>query len=150
VERIIGVFPLNEQHVIRVRFAKAFRYIVAQRLIPKTGGGRMAAIEILISTLRSREYVEKGESEGKTLVDCMRDGTLEGMQHFDSVLEKLIRSGELDIDTGLTYATNPGNLRLILSDLLDPVAGGKSAAERQKASGKPKAGGETELEITRL
>jgi twitching motility protein PilT len=145
VERIIGVFPLNEQHVIRTRFAKAFRYIVSQRLIPRKGGGRVAAIEILLSTLRTREYVEKGEQEGKTLIDAMRDGVLDGMQHFDTVIEKMIRDGVLEIETGLAYSTNAGNLRLSLSDLLDGV-------EREKPAqpAKPKAPGAPELEIERL
>ncbi|HWP85168.1 MAG TPA: PilT/PilU family type 4a pilus ATPase [Terriglobia bacterium] len=147
VERIIGVFPLSEQHIIRTRFAKAFRYIVSQRLLPKKGGGRVAAIEILISTMRTREYVEKGESEGKTLVDAMRDGALEGMQHFDMVIEQMIRNGVIDLDTGLSYATNAGNLRLQLRDLLEgDSAGAAVPAEAPKA----KPGGDTELEITRL
>ena len=119
VERIVGVFPLNEQHTIRARFAKAFRYIISQRLIPRKGGGRVAAIEILISTMRTREYVEKGEQEGKSLVDAMRDGSLDGMQDFDGVIEQLIRDGVLELETGLGYATNPGNLRLTLSDYID-------------------------------
>jgi twitching motility protein PilT len=64
VERIVGVFPLAEQHTLRNRLAKSFRYIVSQRLIPrKDGSGRIAAIEILKSTLRTRDYVEKGEGE---------------------------------------------------------------------------------------
>jgi twitching motility protein PilT len=92
VERIVGVFPLSEQHTIRNRLAKSFRYIVSQRLIPrKDGSGRVAAIEILKSTLRIREYVEKGEGEGKTLLDAMRVGTTEGMQHFDGEIEKFAR-----------------------------------------------------------
>src|SRR5262245_41514280 len=64
VERIIGVFPKNEEHVIRTRIAQSFRYIVSQRLIPRADGkGRVAAIEILKSTVRTRDYIEKGESE---------------------------------------------------------------------------------------
>ncbi len=145
VERIIGVFPLNEQQVIRTRFAKAFRYIVSQRLIPKKGGGRVAAIEILIATLRTREYVEKGEREGKSLVDAMRDGTLDGMQHYDMVIEKMIRDGVLELETGLAYSTNAGNLRLSLSDLLDGVEREPSAKP-----GRPKVPGGPELEIERL
>src|SRR3989454_6657358 len=67
VERIIGAFSLGDQQVIRSRLAKAFRYIISQRLLPrKDGSGRAAAIEVLKSTLRTREYVEKGEGEGKT------------------------------------------------------------------------------------
>jgi twitching motility protein PilT len=118
VERIVGVFPMSEQHTIRNRLAKSFRYIVSQRLVPrKDGAGRVAVIEILKSTLRTREYVEKGENDGKTLLDAMRVGEQEGMQHFDGNIERLIREGVIDVDTGLAYATNPGNLQLELSDL---------------------------------
>jgi len=121
VERIAGVFPLAEQHVIRNRLAKSFRYIVSQRLIPlKNGNGRVAALEILKATLRTREYVEKGETEGKTLLDAMRVGTTEGMQHFDGEIEKLIRAGTIDLETGMAYATNSGNLRLELADFAAP------------------------------
>ena len=121
VERVVGVFPLAEQHAIRNRLAKSFRYIVSQRLIPrKDGSGRVAAIEILKSTLRTREYVEKGEAEGKTLLDAMRVGDNEGMQHFDGEIDKLIRTGTIDLETGFGYATNPGNLRLELADFTPP------------------------------
>ncbi len=84
VERICGVFPLAEQPTIRNRFSKSFRFIVSQRLLPRLSGGRVAAFEILKSTLRTREYMEKGEGEGKTLIDAMRDGGLDGMQHTDA------------------------------------------------------------------
>ena len=122
MERIVGVFPLAEQHAIRNRLGKSFRYIVSQRLIPRKEGGRVAAIEILKSTLRTREYVEEGEGEGKTLLDAMRVGQAEGMQHFDGEIEKLIRAGTIDFETGLGYATNPGNLRLELADFTPPPA----------------------------
>ena len=82
----------------------------------KDGNGRIAAVEILKSTLRTREYVEKGEGEGKTLLDAMRVGGNEGMQHFDGEIEKLIRAGTIHYDTGMAYATNAGNLRLELAD----------------------------------
>src|SRR6202030_3467202 len=118
VERIVGAFPMAEQHTLRNRMAKSFRYIISQRLIPrKDGTGRIAVIEILKSTLRTREYVEKGESDGKTLLDAMRVGEQDGMQHFDGNIERLIREGIIEMDTGLAYATNPGNLQLEMSDL---------------------------------
>ena len=118
VERIVGAFPMAEQHTLRNRLAKSFRYIISQRLIPrKDGTGRIAVIEILKSTLRTREYVEKGESDGKTLLDAMRVGEQDGMQHFDGNIERLIREGVIEMDTGLAYATNPGNLQLEMSDL---------------------------------
>jgi len=120
VERIIGTFPIAEQHVIRQRLSRSFRYILSQRLLPrKDKGGRVAAIEVLKSTMRTREYLEKGEHEGKSLLDAMRDGDLDGMQCFDGVIENLIREDVVDIETGLNYATNPGNLRLNIVDLID-------------------------------
>jgi len=123
VERILGAFPMDEQHTLRNRLAKSFRYIISQRLIPrKDGAGRIAAIEILKSTLRTRDYVEKGEGEGKTLLDAMRVGDQEGMQHFDGEIEKLIREGIIDLETGLAYATNSSNLQLELADLASPQA----------------------------
>jgi twitching motility protein PilT len=108
--------------------AKSFRYIISQRLIPLKGGaGRVAALEILKSTLRTREYVEKGEAEGKTLLDSMRVGTTEGMQHFDGEIEKLIRAGTIEFETGMAYATNAGNLRLELADFASPAAATSSS-----------------------
>ena len=118
VDRIIGVFPKNEERVIRTRIAQSFRYIVSQRLIPRGDGkGRVAAIEILKSTMRTREYIEKGESEGKSLVDAMEQGDQDGMQTFDGVIEKMIRTGVLSREAALPYATNANNLLLRLTDL---------------------------------
>jgi twitching motility protein PilT len=146
VERIIGVFPLAEQQAIRNRFAKSFRYIVSQRLLPRKGGvGRVAAIEILKSSMRTREYLDKGEVEGKSLLDAMRDGDTEGMQHFDGEIEKLIRADMIDYEAAMAYATNPGNLRLLLSDLgldLPPIPPEKVAPRV-----KPTKDEDSELEI---
>jgi twitching motility protein PilT len=124
VDRIIGVFPQNEEHVIRTRVAQSFRYIISQRLIPKADGtGRVAAVEILKSTMRTREYIENGESEGKSLINAMEEGDLEGMQTFDAVIEQMIRQGVVTRETALPYATNANNLLLRLSD-----TGGKPVA----------------------
>src|SRR5918999_5123983 len=118
VDRIIGVFPKNEEHVIRNRIAQAFRYIVSQRLIPRAdGAGRVAAIEILKSTSRTKEYIEKGEKEGKSLIDAMEQGDQEGMQTFDSVIEQMVRSGVLTAEGALPYATNANNLLLRLGEM---------------------------------
>src|SRR5438876_5882164 len=118
VERIIGVFPKNEEKIIRTRLAQSFRYIVSQRLIPRPDGkGRVAAIEILKSTRRTREYIERGETEGKSLLDAMDQGSLEGMQTFDGQIENMINSGVVTKEDGLAYASNQGNLLLRLGEL---------------------------------
>ena len=115
IDRIVGVFPKNDERQIRTRFAQSFRWIVSQRLVPKIGGGRVAVCEILRATARTRGYVRDGEKEGKSLLDAMEDGALDGMQSFDSELKRLIESGAVDTQTGLSYATNEPNLRLKLA-----------------------------------
>jgi twitching motility protein PilT len=118
VDRIIGVFPKNEERVIRTRLAQSFRYIISQRLIPRANGqGRIAAIEILKSTLRTKDYIERGESEGKSLMDAMEQGDQDGMQTFDGVIENYIRKGVVTLDAAMPYATNQNNLLLRLGDL---------------------------------
>jgi twitching motility protein PilT len=120
VERIIGEFPITDQGAVRNRLAASFRYIVSQRLMPrKDGTGRVAAIEILKSTMRTREYILKGEGDGRSLVDAMDDGDIEGMQHFDQILERYVREGIISHQVAITYSTNAGNLQLALSDLPD-------------------------------
>jgi len=117
IDRIIGVFPKVEEAAIRTRLSQSFRRIISQRLMPKIGGGRTAAIEILVSNSRTREYIEKGEKDGRSIVDAMNDGEMEGMQTFDKELEKMIRGGIVKREIALAYATNANNLTLAISDL---------------------------------
>jgi twitching motility protein PilT len=114
IERIVGVFPRNEERQVRTRFAQAFKWVVSQRLIPKKGSGRAAVCEVLRSNSRTREYVQEGEREGKSILDAMEDGSLEGMQTFDRELERLIGMGVVDRELALSYATNRTNLLLRL------------------------------------
>src|ERR1043166_7218041 len=115
VDRIIGLYPKNEEPVIRTRLAQTFRYIVSQRLIPRADmRGRIAAVEILQSTPRTREYIENGEAEGKSLLDAMRDGKLDGMQDFDTVIRDFIENNVITVEDGLGFATNQNNLLLEL------------------------------------
>jgi len=115
VDRIIGLYPKNEEPVIRTRLAQTFRYIVSQRLIPRADQrGRIAAVEILRSSPRTREYIEAGEADGKSLLDAMKDGKLDGMQDFDSVIRNFIERGVVSLEDGLAFATNQNNLLLEL------------------------------------
>jgi twitching motility protein PilT len=125
VDRIVGVFPKNEERQVRTRFSQSFRWIVCQRLVPKKGGGRVAVLEVLRSNSRTKEYIQEGEREGKSLLDAMTDGVLEGMQSFDYELERLIGAGVLDRETALSYATNRTNLLL----RLETQGSGSTAAE---------------------
>ncbi len=108
VDRIVASSSLEEQQNLRQRFAKSFRYIVCQRLLPKTDrSGRVPVAEILKANARTRECIEKGDRDGKTLLDAMKAGSSEGMQHFDGEIAQLVRDRIVDLETGLSYASNP-------------------------------------------
>src|SRR3954469_18532644 len=118
IDRIIGLYPKNEEKIIRTRLAQTFRYIISQRLIPRADGrGRVAAVEILRSNPRTREYIEKGETDGKTLLDAIRDGELDGMQDFDTVIKNMVEQKLITMEDGLSFATNQNNLLLQLKGL---------------------------------
>jgi len=125
VDRIVGVFPKEQEQQVRTRFAQSFRYVISQRLVPKIGGGRKAVLELLKSTMRTRDYILKGENEGRSLADAMHDGSVDGMQTFDDELEKLWNEGIVSKETALVYATNPTNLALRLTD--EPESAKKKA-----------------------
>jgi len=108
VERIVSSFSAVEQPLARDRFAKTFRYIICQRLLPKPDrSGRIAVVEILKSNPRTRECIEEGERDGKTLLDAIKTGASEGMQHFDGEIARLVRDRVVDLETGLSFASNP-------------------------------------------
>ncbi len=111
IERVVGSFAPGDQPIVRERFAKSFRYIVCQRLMPKTDrSGRVAAFEILKANARTRECIEKGERENKSLLEAIKAGTAEGMQHFDGDIARLVKDQVIDFETGLSFATNPSVL----------------------------------------
>lgn len=108
VERVVGTFLPEEQRIARERLARTFRYIICQRLVPKADrSGRVAVIEILKSNPRTRECIEKGERDGKTLLDAIKAGASEGMQHFDGEIAQLVRDRVVDLEVGLSLASNP-------------------------------------------
>jgi twitching motility protein PilT len=108
VDRIVTSFSPNEQQSARERFSKSFRWIICQRLLPKTDrSGRVPIAEILKSNPRTRECIEKGERDGKTLLDAMKSGSAEGMQYFDGEIGQLVRNRVIELETGISFASNP-------------------------------------------
>jgi Tfp pilus assembly ATPase PilU len=130
---------------------------VSQRLVPKASGGRLAVCEILRSNSRTREYIQEGEREGKSLNDAIEDGVLEGMQSFDGELYRLILAGTVDREVALSYATNRTNLQLRLdtqagAEKVEPVKSGTGsfraagpAGGRRAAGPKPESDGLEDL-----
>jgi twitching motility protein PilT len=115
VERLVSAFAFGEQAAVRGRLAKTLRYVVSQRLIPRTDrSGRLAVVEILNSNPRVRDCVEHGDGSSPSLLQIMKAGGADGMQHFDGEIEKLVRAGVIDEDAALTYATDRQSLQLAL------------------------------------
>jgi len=111
VERVVSSFAPGEQQSVRERLAKSFRYIICQRLLSKTDrSGRVPMFEILKANARTRECIEKGEREDKTLLDAIKAGSSEGMQHFDGEIASLVRDRVVDLETGISCASNPAVL----------------------------------------
>ena len=127
IDRIIGVFPKNEEPAIRRRLASAVKFIASQRLIPKKGGGRIAAVEVLRTSERARDYIIHGEKGGKSLHDVMKDGhTTLGTQTFDMVLKDYIEKGIITMEIGLLYATNANDLKVSLGSAAQEEGSGSS------------------------
>ena len=108
INRIVGMFEQAEEQQIRIRLAETLRWIVSQRLLPKVGGGRVAALEIMGSNLRVKEAIERGESEGKTFYEIIEAAGSFGWKTFDMAILELFEEGLITEDTALLYCTNKG------------------------------------------
>ena len=106
INRILGMFTNEEEKQIRIRLADTVRWIVSQRLLPRIGGGRAAAFEILRMNIRVKEAILQGESEGKTYYDMMQTGRPFGMTTFDDYIIGLYEQGVITQETALAYASN--------------------------------------------
>lgn len=106
INRIIGMFPRDEENQIRLRLADAVRWIACQRLLPKEGGGRVAAFEVVSTSLRVKDVILHGESEGKTFHDIITQGKAFGMMTFDDCIINLFSQGIISENTAIAYSTN--------------------------------------------
>ena len=105
INRILGMFTTEEENQIRTRIADSIRWIVCQRLLPKVGGGRVAAFEILRTNLRVKDAILHGESEGKTFYEIVQAGKPFGMVTFDDYILKLYEKGFITQETAMAYAS---------------------------------------------
>jgi twitching motility protein PilT len=108
INRVIGMFPNEDERQIRIRLADSVRWIVCQRLLPKVGGGRVATFEILGTNLRVQDTILHGESEGKTFYDIMEASSAFGMVTFDAHLVGLYEEGLITQETAMAFASQRG------------------------------------------
>ncbi len=105
INRIIGMFEQEEERQIRIRLADSLRWIACQRLLPKEGGGRVAAFEIMRSNLRVKDTILHGESEGKTFYEIIQGNRPFGAMTFDESITDLYREGFISEETAMGYAS---------------------------------------------
>jgi len=117
INRIIGMFSIEEEQQIRIRLADTIRWIICQRLLPKVGGGRVALLEIMSSNMRVRDLIINGETEDKTYYDIITNGDAYGMWTFDQHIIKLIHEGLITEETALAYASR----KAVVGRALDTV-----------------------------
>jgi twitching motility protein PilT len=110
INRILGFFDQEEQPQIRNRLTDTIRYIISQRLMPKEGGDRVAAFEILANNLRVRDLILNGETEDRTFYDVIEDGSALGMQTFDQHILELYENGLISEETAKTYASRKSSI----------------------------------------
>jgi len=124
INRIVGMFPQEEETQIRARLADTIRWIICQRLLPRVGGGRIAAFEILKTNLRVKDTILHGEKEGRTFQEIIEAGRAFGMVTFDEYIIGLYRDGLITEETALSYATTKG----IVGRGIDSIKGAKGEA----------------------
>jgi twitching motility protein PilT len=105
INRILGMFSTEEENQVRIRLADTLRWVVCQRLLPKIGGGRSAAFEILGTSLRVKDAILHGESEGKTYYDMMEASVAFGWTTFDNFIVGLFEKGLISEETAIGYAS---------------------------------------------
>ncbi len=108
INRIVGMFDQTEEQQIRIRLAETVRWIVSQRLMPKVGGGRVAALEIMGNNLRIKDTIEHGESQGKTFYEIIEAASSLGWKTFDMAIMELFEEGMITEETALLYCSNKG------------------------------------------
>ena len=105
VNRILGMYSLEEERQIRLRLADTLRWVACQRLLPDKTGGRVAAFEIMGANLRVKESILNGESEGKTFYEIIEGSRPFGMMTFDQSISGLFSKEIISEETAMRYAS---------------------------------------------
>jgi twitching motility protein PilT len=118
INRILGMFPRDEEQQLRQRLSGTLRYVVSQRLVNKIDGGRLLVTEIMGNNLRTRETIIYGESENKTFNEIIEAGSTLGWHTFDQSLLAAYQAGIVTEETAMLSCTNKGKVRRDLDLLL--------------------------------
>jgi len=117
INRILGMFPRDEEQQLRQRLSGTLRYVISQRLVNKIDGGRLLVTEIMGSNLRTRETINYGESENKTFNEIIEAGSTLGWHTFDQSLLAAYQAGTITEETTMLSCTNKGKVRRELDQI---------------------------------
>jgi twitching motility protein PilU len=120
LERILNIFPADMHQMIHMQLSLNLKSVVCQRLIPTVSGGRVAVLEVMLSTPRVADLIHRGETHA--LRPVIAAGTREGMQTFDQNLFQLYKDGIIDYETAMKAADSANDLKLrIKTEMVDSV-----------------------------
>jgi twitching motility protein PilT len=111
INRILGLFPREDEQQVRQRLADTVRFIISQRLVNKVDSGRLLVTEVMGSSLRTREALLYGESEGRTFNDIIEAGSARGWHSFDQQLLRSFQENLISEDTAMIFSTNNNRVR---------------------------------------
>src|ERR1051325_2378310 len=141
VMRMMAMFPPEEQEVVRIRLAESLQAVISQRLLPKIGGGRAVAAEIMIVTAAIRDLIIDGEKVGE-VKDLIEEGKENyGMHSFDQCLSDLVNTGQVTFETAKAAASKPADfeLKMTMFSQTGAVPGVRAAPARAKPAGPARA-----------
>jgi twitching motility protein PilT len=110
INRILGFFTSDEEKQVRERLADTLRYIVSQRLVNKSDGGRLLVTEIMGSSLRTRETLLYGEGENRSFQEIIEAGSTLGWHSFDQSLMRAFEADLITEETALLFCTHKNKM----------------------------------------
>jgi twitching motility protein PilT len=110
IKRILGFYDTNEEQQLRQRLADTLRFVVSQRLVNKIGGGRLLIMEIMGSSLRTREAIVYGESENRTFQEIIEAGSTQGWKTFDQSLLEAYKAELITDETAMMYSAHKNKM----------------------------------------
>jgi twitching motility protein PilT len=117
VARIVEFFPAQKQLMVRTILAGVLRGVVSQRLLPKVGGGRVAAVEVMVNTARIADLIrDPAKTDG--IADAIEDGDFHSMQSFSQHLVQLVLDELVELETAANAATNRHDFEIAVQQAL--------------------------------
>ena len=119
VDRIIDIFPSDQQRQVRLQLAQVLEAVVSQILVHSTDGGRLAAFEIMLATNVIRKLIR--DEKTHEILPNIEMGTLEGMQTLDQALAELVKNKLVSVEDALMQSSNPAILRKFIGSLSEEL-----------------------------